>query len=110
MSTPDNTLPPVSGASPGDLYAMHAATRPHKLALACGERSLTYAQLNARANRVANALGKLGVQANDRVAVMVYNSLEGVEISVGLSKLGAINVPVNFRLREREVAYFINDC
>lgn len=110
MSTSDNTLPSASGASPGDLYAMHAVTRPHKLALVCGERSLTYAQLNARANRVANALGKLGVQANDRVAVMVYNSLEGVEISVGLSKLGAINVPVNFRLREREVAYIINDC
>jgi long-chain acyl-CoA synthetase len=83
--------------------------RPNKLALICRERSLTYAELNARANCVANAFRSLGVQAGDRVAVMVYNSLEGFEIGAGLAKLAAVNVPVNYRLREHEVAYIVND-
>ncbi len=42
---------------------------PNEAALICGNRSLTYAQLNARARRVANALSALGIQAGDRVAV-----------------------------------------
>ncbi|HEX6481224.1 MAG TPA: AMP-binding protein [Ktedonobacteraceae bacterium] len=88
----------------------HALVRPNKIALICGERSLTYAAFNARARRVANALSSLGVKANDRVAVMAYNSIELLEIVAGLSKLSAIGVLLNYRLREHEVAYIINDC
>jgi acyl-CoA synthetase (AMP-forming)/AMP-acid ligase II len=113
---PDNTTPPTTGetpaqaqAAPGDIYAAHALMRPGKLALVCEERSLTYAELNARANRVANALKSLGVQAGDRVAVMVHNSLEYFEIAVGLSRLTAMHIPVNYRLLEHEVAYIVND-
>ncbi len=116
MNVPDNTTPTTAGeapvpaqVAPTDIYSIHAATRPNKLALICGERSLTYAGLNTRANRVANALRSLGVQAGDRVAVMVHNSIEGLEIGAGLSKLAAMNVPVNYRLREHEVAYVVND-
>jgi len=92
-----------------DVFSMQAAARPDKLALICGERSLTYAALNARANRVANVLRKLGANAGDRIAVMVYNSLEGIEIGAAASKISAILVPVNYRLREREVTYVLND-
>src|SRR5438270_12392615 len=88
----------------------HALVRPGKVALICGERSFTYAGLNARARRVANALSSLGVKAGDRVAVMAYNSIELLEIAGGLSKLSAIAVLLNYRLREHEVAYIINDC
>ena len=116
MSVPDNTTPTTSGEasapaqSPAtDSYSIHAAMHPNKLALICGERTLTYAELNARANRVANALQSLGTQGGDRVAVMVHNSLEGLEMVAGLSKLAAMHVPVNYRFREHEVAYVIND-
>src|SRR5947209_11720660 len=88
----------------------HALVRPNKVALICGERSLTFAELNARARRFANALSGLGVKANDRVAVMAYNSIELLEIVCGLSKLSAIGVLLNYRLREHEVTYIINDC
>jgi fatty-acyl-CoA synthase/long-chain acyl-CoA synthetase len=88
----------------------HAQLRPNKIALICGERSLTYATFNARARRVANTLSSLGVKANDRVAVMAYNSIELLEIVAGLSKLSAIGVLLNYRLREHEVAYIITDC
>ena len=109
MNVPDNTTPSTTQAMPTDIYSIHATMRPNKLALVCGERSLTYATLNARANRVANALRSLGVQEGDCVAVMVHNSLEGFEIGIGLSKLAAMHVPVNYRLREHEVAYIVND-
>src|SRR2546423_5899611 len=98
-----------SGAPPHYLD-VHALVRPNKVALICGERSFTYAGLNARARRVANALSSLGVKAGDRVAVMAYNSIELLEIVGGLSKLSAIAVLLNYRLREHEVAYIINDC
>ncbi len=89
---------------------MHAMANPDKVALICGERSLTYVELNARARRVANALHKLGVRAGDRVAVMAHNSIELLEIAGGLSKLSAIGVLLNYRLRASEVAYILNDC
>jgi fatty-acyl-CoA synthase/long-chain acyl-CoA synthetase len=78
--------------------------------LICGERSLTYAEFNMRARRVAHALLKLGVQANERVVVMAYNSIELLEITNGLSKLSAISVVTNYRLHPNELAYIINDC
>ncbi len=88
----------------------HALVRPNKVALICGERSLTYAEFNSRARRVANVLGSLGVQGGDRVAVMAHNSIELLEVAAGLSKLSAISVLLNYRLREHEVAYIVNDC
>src|SRR5258707_13335590 len=88
----------------------HALMRPNKVALICDDRSLTYAELSARARRVANALRGLGVQARDRVVVMAYNSIELLEIGVGLSKLSAISVLTNYRLRPNELAYIVNDC
>ncbi len=111
MTTSENsndTTTPTSPQPPHYLDA-HALVRPNKVALICGERSLTYAELNARARRIANALSGLGVQAGDRVAVMAHNSMELLEIAGGLSKLSAIAVLLNYRLREHEIAYIIND-
>ena len=116
MSVPEGTKQSTAGQSPTqeqgpptDIYSIQAMMRPNKRALACGERSLTYAELNARGNRVANALRSLGTQAGECVTVMAHNSLENFEVGAGLSKIGAINVPVNYRLREHEVTYVIND-
>ncbi|MEO7019280.1 MAG: AMP-binding protein [Ktedonobacteraceae bacterium] len=89
---------------------MHALVRPDKVALLCGEREVTYAELNARARRVANALSGLGVRAGDRVAVMAHNSIELLEIAGGISKLSAMSVLLNYRLHANEVAYILNDC
>ena len=89
---------------------MHALVNADKVALICGERKLTYAELNARARRVANALSELGVRSGERVAVMAHNSIELLEIVGGLSKLSAMTVLLNYRLRPSEVAYILNDC
>src|SRR5260221_7090075 len=107
--TSETTRQQPPTASPHYLDA-HALVRPNKVALICGERSLTYAELNARARRIANALSSLGVKANDRVAVMAYNSIELLEIVCGLSKFSAIGVLLNYCLREHEVTFIINKC
>lgn len=96
-------------AAPVGVLAAHAALQPDKLALISRERSLTYAQLNARANRVANALKDMGVQEGDRVAIMLYNSPEVFEATNGVSKIAGISVLLNYRLLSREVAYIVND-
>ncbi len=89
MTTSENSVN-VAPTKPPHFLDVHAHVRPNKTALICGERSLTYAEFNTRARRIANALSSLGVKAGDRVAVMAYNSIEALEIAAGLSKLSAV--------------------
>jgi fatty-acyl-CoA synthase/long-chain acyl-CoA synthetase len=88
---------------------MHATIRPDKLAFVCGEQRRTYGELNVRLNRIGNALKGLGVTRGDRVAIMAHNSLEGVETAAANSKIGAISVLLNYRLRGPEITYVLND-
>jgi acyl-CoA synthetase (AMP-forming)/AMP-acid ligase II len=92
-----------------DILTVHASIHPDKPALICGERVLTYREYDERSNRVARALAALGVRPGDRVAVMSYNSIEASEVSAGVRKAHAVGVPVNFRLREAELAYIVQD-
>jgi fatty-acyl-CoA synthase/long-chain acyl-CoA synthetase len=82
---------------------------PDKPAVILGDRTLDFETLHRRANQAAGALTALGCQADDRVAVMSFNSLAHFEIGHGLRRIGAIVVPVNYRLRGSEVAYVIHD-
>jgi fatty-acyl-CoA synthase/long-chain acyl-CoA synthetase len=74
-----------------------------------GDRSLDFATLSRRATQAANALTSLGCGPDDRVAFMSFNSIAHYEIGNGLRRIGAIIVPVNYRLRGHEVAYVLND-
>lgn len=92
-----------------DFLANHAEMLPDKPAVILGRWSVDFASLNQRANKVANGFTSLGCETDDRVAIMSFNSIEGLEIVNGLRRIGAIVVPVNYRLRGSEVAYVIND-
>lgn len=92
-----------------DILSLHAALHPDKPALVLGERVRAYADLNRRANRLAHALAGLGVGRGDRVAILTHNSLEGFEVGAAARKLEAVAVPINFRLRESELAYVLDD-
>ena len=72
-------------------------------------RRFTFAQLNARANRVANALLAKGIRPGDRVATLLKNSIEFVETYFAVAKIGAVMVPVNWRLVAGEIAYILQD-
>ncbi len=92
-----------------DILSAHATAHPDKPALVCGDDVLTYAALEERACRAANVFLDLGLRAGDRVATISFNSIASFEVSSGLRKLGAVGVPVNFRLRGEELAYVLND-
>ena len=92
-----------------DFLALHAANNPDKTALVCGSREVYFATLSAAANRAAHAFLDLGCQEEGRVAIMSFNSIAGFEITNGLRRAKLVAVPVNYRLRGREVAYLLND-
>jgi len=93
-----------------DILAMHAAANPGKLAIITDSgETRTYAELNARVNRVASVLQSLGLQPGDRSVQMQYNSANGPEVAHALRKLQCVATPMNYRLRGAEIAYLLND-
>ena len=70
---------------------------------------ITYAQVNERANRVANYLKGKGVVKGDTVSVMVLNSPEIYYAMFGVQKLGAIAGAINYMLKGPEIAYVLED-
>ncbi|AWI80633.1 AMP-dependent synthetase [Parazoarcus communis] len=82
---------------------------PNKEALVFGERRWTYAQWNARINRLAQGLVELGVRPFDRVALYLSTDEASVTTYFACQKLGAVAVPMNFRLAAGEVAHILRD-
>lgn len=74
------------------------------------DRRFTFMELNNRSNRIANALLDLGVKPGDRVATLLKNSIEFVESYFAIAKIGAVMVPVNWRLVAKEINYILGDC
>src|SRR3954454_14588113 len=93
----------------GEFIARNARRLPQKTALVFGDDTLTYAQLDERTNRLANALAARGVAPGDRVALLLFNGLEVVEAFFGCHKAGATPVPVNLRLVQDEVDYIVEN-
>jgi fatty-acyl-CoA synthase len=73
------------------------------------DRELTYAELDAWARRIARGLVAAGVEAGDRVALMLPNSAAFVAAIFAISRAGAIAVPLHPRLHERELAFALRD-
>ena len=95
-----------------DLLSKRAELTPDRVALVeleTGQR-FTYAELNARANRLANFMrDELGVTAGDRVSILAKNSIVYIDLFYGLPKIGAIFAPFNWRLTAKELTYMFND-
>jgi 2-furoate---CoA ligase len=87
-----------------------AERRPEALAIIDGERRATYAELLATARSTAGGLADRGVRPGDRVAVALKNRLETVVLYWASQWLGAVFVPLNWRLRPDELAYCVTDC
>jgi acyl-CoA synthetase (AMP-forming)/AMP-acid ligase II len=94
----------------GEMLRRNAARTPHAPALHFEETPLTYGELNARVDRLANALRQREVRSGDRVGVWMFNSLEMVEALFAIQKLGAAAVPINFRLSDEEAAFIVDDA
>jgi acyl-CoA synthetase (AMP-forming)/AMP-acid ligase II len=92
----------------GKLLTKSAQTYPDKLAIAHGPKRLNYAQFNARSNRMANALYKLGLKQGDNVALLQYNYPEMLESMFACFKAGCGAVPINWRLHPKEFAFIMD--
>jgi len=95
----------------GGYLGKRAHTNPNLEAVVdpATSRRLTYAQVDRRANKVANAMIDLGVKKGDRVAILMMNGVEFFESFMGLAKIGAIVVPLNWRLVADELSYILKD-
>ncbi len=93
-----------------DVIRRHAERHPEAVALRDGERELTYGDLDERSNRLAQALLARGVGAGTRVAYLDRSSPEVVELLFAASKIGAVLVPLNWRLAPPELAAVLADA
>jgi fatty-acyl-CoA synthase len=91
-----------------DMVRRTAYHTPDKTAIIFGDQSLTYAELEAAANRTANALAGLGVVKYDRVAILAHNTLHHVLVWLGCCKIGAVYLAINYLLRGPDITYCIN--
>ena len=101
---------PYSGAHWIDHVARHAYAVPDSVAFRFEGESITWARLHERVGRAAAAFAGLGVRRGDRVALLMTNRPEFVEATLAANAVGAIAVPVNFRLTSAEAAYILGDC
>jgi acyl-CoA synthetase (AMP-forming)/AMP-acid ligase II len=86
-----------------------AARLPDKVALVCGKQRLTYSEIDDQANRLASFLHNLGVQRQDRVAILLDNSVASVISLFGALKADAIFVMLSPTMKTRKLSYILND-
>jgi 2-aminobenzoate-CoA ligase len=84
--------------------------RGGNVAVLFGDQKLTYQELLAMANKFANVLTKLGIEAQDRVGIRLTNMPEAIAINFGIQKCGAIPVPVSPLWAKEEVAFVLNNA
>ena len=95
----------------GNLSGRRAALSPDRVAIKHGEtgQTVSYEELDVRANQTARYLRDRGVEKGDRVAVVSRNRFELLDLFFGTAKLGAILAPLSHRLAERELAAVFSD-
>jgi acyl-CoA synthetase (AMP-forming)/AMP-acid ligase II len=94
----------------GELIERNAAFYPHKEALVCGGRRLSWRELAGRARQLADGLHSLGLQRQDRVAILAMNCPEYMELLAAGDWAGYIVATVNFRLAAPEIEWLLGDC
>jgi long-chain acyl-CoA synthetase len=103
-------MPQPEIATIADIVRVHAASRPDAVALVVGDRTITFDDLDTRSSQTAQAFRAAGVGFGDRVAFIEKNGAAFFEVACGLAKLGAIGVPVNWRLAAPEMRHIVDDA
>jgi 3-oxocholest-4-en-26-oate---CoA ligase len=93
-----------------DLWELVAGQVPDREAVVCGDRRFTYAELDERANRLADHLRAQGIGPGDPVGVYLTNGTEYLETYLAAYKLRAVPVNVNYRYVEDELRYLFADA
>ena len=93
----------------GDILAANSKKYPNKIALKDSRTQRSFPELELRTNKIANAFLDFGIQQGDKLAILLNNSIEFMEIYIAAAKMGAIVVPINFRLVDREIHYIVDN-
>jgi 3-oxocholest-4-en-26-oate---CoA ligase len=93
-----------------DLFEHAADAFGERTAVACGDRQVTYAELDERTSRLAHHLAGLGVGPGDHVGLYARNSIEALETLIAACKLRACAVNINYRYVENELHYMFADA
>lgn len=110
-ATPPLACGPAAAASLAEVLALHAAQRPEAVALVFEGQALAYGALHRRVLRLAARLRHVhGLRQGDRVAWLGYNHADQLVLLWALARLGAMLVPLNFRLAPAEWAAVLADC
>jgi acyl-CoA synthetase (AMP-forming)/AMP-acid ligase II len=102
---PETPTPPPAPFT----LAFYAQETPDKEALTDGRRRYTFNEFNRLVNRMTNVLSDIGIRRGDRVAVLLYNSIESFMVSYAVGKIKANTVPVGYRLKSKEIEYVVNN-
>jgi len=96
----------------GYVWEDKAKTMGEKVYFLHGDMKITYKEMNARANSVANSLIDLGIKKGDKVCMVMANSVEFLYAYFALAKIGAVMVPINIALKGNLLKYQIDnsDC
>ena len=92
-----------------DLFEHAVDAFPERAAVACGDRQVTYGELEERTNRLAHHLAGLGVGRGDHVGLYARNCVEAIETLIAACKLRAAAVNINYRYVENELQYMFAD-
>ena len=92
-----------------DFLSIANAICPDRDCVVFEGKRYTFSQVNERSNRLANSLAKLGIKKGDMVAILQVNCNQFLETYYAVAKLGAILVPLNFRAKEDELTYMLNN-
>ncbi|HEX6045284.1 MAG TPA: amino acid adenylation domain-containing protein, partial [Pyrinomonadaceae bacterium] len=92
------------------LCEQQARQTPDRIAVACGAQQLTYAELNARANRLARYLVRNGVETESRVCICLEPGIELIVAVFGVLKAGAAYVPLDPTYPDSRLSFMLEDC
>ena len=93
----------------GSLFSRHARYRPNHPAVVFGDQRLSWFEFNQSINRLANALLDLGIRKGDKVATILPNCLEQLEVYWASAKIGAAVVPSSTLLLEKAMKTLLQD-
>lgn len=93
------------GQNPSLVYRIHGKNSPDKTALVHRDRSLTFAEVDDRVDRLAHGLVAAGVRRKKSVVLMMKNGIEMVEVGVACARVGAAAVSISWRSTPSELAY-----
>ena len=93
----------------GRLLPRHAKFRRKHLALIFGDERLTFGSLNSSVNRLANGFLKQGLKKGDKIATILNNCIELLEVFWAAAKIGAVAVPLSPLLRGKGLSSLISD-